>query len=151
MSGAAPVHKLCSFFLDEHCFGVPVEEVQEILLAQPLTRVALAPPVVAGLINLRGQIVMTLELRRRLGMPERAPDAPSQNVVVAGQDGAVALLVDRAGDVLSVEVEAFEPPPETLRAELRALLHGAYKLPGRLLLVLDLARVTRVDVTGGGS
>jgi purine-binding chemotaxis protein CheW len=138
------MRNMCSFFLGEHCFGVPVEEVQEILLAQPLTRVALAPPVVAGLINLRGQIVMTLELRRRLGMPERAPGAPSQNLVVTAEDGAVALLVDRAGDVLSVAEGAFEPAPETLRVELRSLLRGAYKLPGKLLLVLDLARVTRV-------
>jgi purine-binding chemotaxis protein CheW len=138
------VRNMCSFFLGEHCFGVPVEEVQEILLAQPLTRVALAPPVVAGLINLRGQIVMTLELRRRLGMPERVPGAPSQNLVVNAEDGAVALLVDRAGDVLRVDAAAFEPAPETLRAELRSLLRGAYKLPGKLLLVLDLARVTRV-------
>ena len=141
---AAPVHKLCSFFLDEHCFGVPVEEVQEILLAQPLTRVALAPPVVAGLINLRGQIVMSIELRRRLGMPARVAGAAPQNVVVTATDGPVALLVDRAGDVLSVTADDCEAPPETLRAELRSLLRGAYKLPGRLLLVLDLNRVTRV-------
>jgi purine-binding chemotaxis protein CheW len=100
--------------------------------------------VIAGLINLRGQIVMSLELRRRLGMPERAPGAAPQNVVVTAADGPVALLVDRAGDVLSVTADDFEAPPETLRAELRSLLRGAYKLPGRLLLVLDLARVTRV-------
>jgi len=141
--------KLCSFFLDEHCFGVPVEQVQEILLPAPLTRVALAPAEVAGLINLRGQIVMTLELRRRLGLPERALGASVQNLVVTSEDGPVALLVDRAGDVLSVSDDDFESPPETLRGELRRLLRGAYKLPGRLPLVLDLPRVTQVG--GGGA
>ena len=141
---SARTEKLCTFFLDEHCFGVPVEHVQEILLAQPMTRVALAPPVVAGLINLRGQIVMTLALRRRLGMPERAAEAPSQKVVVSADGEPVALLVDRAGDVLAVSPDDFEAPPETLRPSLRLLLRGAYKLPGKLLLVLDLARVTQV-------
>jgi purine-binding chemotaxis protein CheW len=134
----------CTFFVDGHYFGVQVDQVQEILLRQQMTRVALAPPVVAGLINLRGQIVTALDLRRRLGMPERAADASALNVVVRSDDGPVALLVDKTGDVLTLGHEHFEAPPETLRGELRTLLLGAYKLPGRLLLVLDLPQVTHV-------
>ena len=137
------MRKYCSFFLDGHCFGVRVEDVQEILLRQRMTRVALAPPVVAGLINLRGQIVTALDLRRRLGLPARA-DAGAVNVVVATDDGPVALLVDRTGDVVDAGDDVFEGPPDTLRSELRAIVRGAFKLPERLMLVLDLARITQL-------
>ena len=142
----AATMKFCCFFLDGHCFGVPVEDVQEILLRQQLTRVSLAPPVVAGLLNLRGQIVTAIDLRMRLGMGARPAEATPLHVVVRGEDGPISLLVDRTGDVVGVGPDDFESPPETLRAELRGLLVGAYKLPASLMLVLDLARVTHVEI-----
>ena len=67
-----PPRQLCTFRLDDLSFGVPVEQVQEVLRCQPMTRVPLAPAVVRGLINLRGQIVTAFDLHRRLGLPERA-------------------------------------------------------------------------------
>ena len=66
----------CTFSLDGHVFGVPVSSVQEVLRSQDLTTVPLAPTEIAGLLNLRGQIVTSLELRARLGLPPRDPDAP---------------------------------------------------------------------------
>ena len=135
----------CTFLVDGLFFGVDVTTVQEVIRPQRMTRVPLAPPVVEGLINLRGQIVSAIDLRRRLELPERPRDALPMNIVVRTDDGAVSLLVDEIGDVVEVDPGAFERPPETLRGVARRLIPGAYKLADRLLLVLDTERA--VDIT----
>jgi purine-binding chemotaxis protein CheW len=111
--------------------------VQEILLPQPLTRIPLAPPEVAGLLNLRGQIVPAIDLRRRLDMPARAAPEAATNVVLREEEGAVSLLVDAIGDILEVPAEALAPVPDNVRGSLRALLSGVHPLPGQLLLILS--------------
>src|SRR5262245_2002739 len=127
----------CTFFLNGDYFGIDVLEVQEVIRYLEMTQVPLAPPVVRGLINLRGQIVTAIDLRRRLEMPERPSDRLPVNVIVSTDDGAVSLLVDEIGDVLQVPEKAFERPPDTLRGPARSLIRGAYKLENRLLLILD--------------
>jgi purine-binding chemotaxis protein CheW len=129
--------QFCTFLLAGYLFGVPVPQVQEVIRFQPMTPVALAPPAVKGLINLRGQIVLAIDLRRRLSLGDRSEDELPVNVVVRTPDGAVSLLVDEIGDVIEVAQSSFETPPETLRASVRATILGVYKLDGRLLHVLD--------------
>jgi purine-binding chemotaxis protein CheW len=136
-------NQYATFYLDRHLFGVEVGQVQEVIRYQEMTRVPLADSVVTGLINLRGQIVTALDLRRRLEMSDRPEGKLPMNVVVRTGDEAVSLLVDEIGDVLEVEESTFEPPPETLQGEARALIRGAYKLSGQLLLILD----TEIAVT----
>ena len=145
----ADARQYCTFSLEGHYFGIDVQAVQEVIRHQGMTRVPLAPAVVRGLINLRGQIVTAIDLRRRLELPDRPEGELPVNVVVQTDDGAVSLLVDEIGDVLEVPEEAFERPPETLRGTARELIRGAYKLDGRLLLILDTARaVNLADATG---
>jgi purine-binding chemotaxis protein CheW len=133
----ADTHQYCTFYLDGHYFGLDVINVQEIIRYQEMTRVPLAPPVVRGLINLRGQIVTAIDLRRRLELEDRPSDQLPVNVVVKTADGAVSLLVDEIGDVLEVPEKLFERSPETLTGAARELVRGAYKLPDCLLLILD--------------
>jgi purine-binding chemotaxis protein CheW len=134
----------CTFFLDGLFFGVEVEEVQEVIRHQQTTRVPLAPEVIGGLINLRGQIVTAVDLRRRLQLSERDASHHPMNVVVRTEDGAVSLLVDEIGDVVEVEQENFERPPDILRGVAKELIRGAYKLKGRLLLLLETERAIRM-------
>jgi purine-binding chemotaxis protein CheW len=141
-------HQYCTFFLDGLCFGVEVRQVQEILRHQALTPVPLAAPVVCGLINLRGQIVTAVDLRRRLGLSDRPAGQLPTNVIVRTADGAVSFLVDDVGDVLEVAESAFERPPETLRGVARSLIRGAYKLPDGLLLLLDTDKVLDFAAVG---
>jgi purine-binding chemotaxis protein CheW len=136
----ARTQQFCTFFLKEQFFGVPVGQVQEVIRYQEMTRVPLVPQVIRGLINLRGQIVMAVDLRRRFGMEERPEGQLPMNVVVRTDDGAVSFLVDEIGDVLEAEEESFERPPETLQAQARELVRGIYKLQDRLMLVLDTER-----------
>jgi purine-binding chemotaxis protein CheW len=140
--------QFCTFFLDGHFFGVPVQRVQEVIRYQEMTRVPLVPPVVRGLINLRGQIVTAIDLRKRLGMTERPASQLPMNVVVRTGDGAFSLLVDEIGDVIEVTEKSFERPPETLQGVAREMIRGVHKMPERLLLLLDTERV--VDVAEPG-
>ena len=132
--------QFCTFFLNDQFLGVPVEQVQEVIRFQEMTRVPLVPAVIRGLINLRGQIVMAIDLRRRFGMAERPESELPMNVVVRTDDGAVSFLVDEIGDVLEVEEESFESVPDTLRGPARELVRGIYKLRDHLMLVLDTDR-----------
>jgi purine-binding chemotaxis protein CheW len=135
-----PSAQYCTFSLGDHYFGLPIEQVQEVIRSQRLTRVPRAPAAVAGLINLRGRIVTALDLRRLLEMAP-APEPARGNVVLRGEDHGLSLLVDAIADVVEVDESAFEPPPDTLRGRKRALIRGAYKLERQLLLVLDLERL----------
>ncbi len=133
--------QLCTFFLGPHYFGVDVLGVQEVIRYQEMTPVPLAPFEIRGLINLRGQIVMAIDLRRRLGLPERAADELPMNVVLTTDEGPVSLLVDAIGDVMQVDEGAFTTTPETLEGVSRELILGIYKLDKQLLLMLDTDRV----------
>jgi purine-binding chemotaxis protein CheW len=136
----AHTSQFCTFYLDKLLFGVELKGVQEVIRSLYMTKVPLAPAVVSGLINLRGQIVTAVDLRRRLELQPRPPAMLAMNVVVRSEDGAVSLLVDEIGDVVEVEEDSFEPPPETLRGSVRAIILGVHKLDGRLLHVLDIEK-----------
>lgn len=135
------LQQFCTFFVKDEFFGVPVQQVQEVIRYQEMTRVPLVSHVIRGLINLRGQIVMAVDLRRRLGLEDRPESQLPLNVVVRTEDGAVSFLVDEIGDVLEVAEEKFERPPETLQGQARDMVRGVYKLQDRLMLVLDTQRV----------
>ena len=137
----------CTFYVDGLCFGIGVREVQEVIRYQEMTRVPLAAPVVRGLINLRGQIVTAIDLRRRLELTDRADDTEvhPMNLVVRTDDGVVSLLVDEIGEVVEVAEDSFERPPPTLAGVARELVRGVYKQQDSLLLVLDTARAVSVS------
>jgi purine-binding chemotaxis protein CheW len=141
--------QLCTFTVEDMLFGVDVVQVQEVIRFQAMTRVPLAPSMVRGLINLRGQIVTAIDLRIRLGLGPRRDGQLPMNVVLSGVEAPVSLLVDAIGDVISVESRAFETPPSTMKSAQRELVAGVCKLPGRLLLVLDSERVVRAPASGG--
>jgi purine-binding chemotaxis protein CheW len=94
--------------------------------------------------NLRGQIVTTLSLRQRLGLSPSDSASQPINVVIRTSDGPISLLVDEIGDVVEVDQDHFEAPPETMQGELRELIRGAFKLDGRLLLILNTCKVVSI-------
>jgi purine-binding chemotaxis protein CheW len=140
------LQKYCTFYLDNYYFGIEVEQVQEIIRFQEITPVALAPEVVKGLINLRGQIVTAVDLRRLLELPERSADEIPMNIVVRTPVGAFSLLADRIGDVLELTDGSFESPPDNLTGMARELIQRAYKLEGTLLLTMVIEKVISADV-----
>ena len=129
--------QFCTFYLDKLLFGVELNSVQEVIRFLEMTQVPLAPRVVSGLINLRGQIVTAVDLRRQLNLDPRPPDKCAVNVVVRSDDGPVSLLVDEIGDVVEVDETTFEPAPETLDSSVRNVILGVHKLNHQLMHVLD--------------
>lgn len=136
-----------TFFVADLFFGVDVLQVQEVLRHQPMTPVPQSPDVIEGLINLRGQIVTAIDMRRRLKLPCRPVELSPMNIVVSGSDGAVSLLVDEIGDVIQVDASTFELPPANLNPIAKLIVRGVYKLNHQLLLVLDAERT--VDLSLG--
>jgi len=133
----AKTKQYCTFFLNDFFFGIEVEKVQEVIRYQQMTRTPLAPSYVRGLINLRGQIVTAIDLRRLLDMGEFTDEERPMNVIIRSKDGAISFQVNEIGDVLEVDDSSFEYPPETLKGVARDLIQGACKLKDRLLLILD--------------
>jgi purine-binding chemotaxis protein CheW len=140
--------QLSTFHVGTYLFGVDVSLVQEVVRLQQMTPVPLAPPEIAGLINLRGEVLTAIGLRARLGLPPADTTAATYkepvNVVVRVDDEPVSLLVDEIGGVLEVSQVPFEQTPSTVDERVRDLLLGAYTLPDRLLLALNARRVLDV-------
>src|SRR6478736_5601030 len=129
---------------DQLC-GVPVLGVRDILGEHKITRIPLAPPEIAGSLNLRGRIVTAIDLRQRLRLPA-APTARPPMSVVAEQGGELyALLVDQVSEVMSLKASAFEPNPPTLPAAWAQFSTGIYRLDGRLLVVLDVGKLLALN------
>jgi len=134
--------QLATFTLAGAHYGIDMLRVQEAMRGQTRTTVPLAAPSIAGLINLRGQVVLTIDLRTRLGFEPLADDLEPMMVVVKVAGEPISLLVDDIGDVVDVEGRQLEAPPDTLTPSLREVILGAYQLEGSLLLALDIDRVT---------
>jgi purine-binding chemotaxis protein CheW len=141
----AGTQQFCTFYLENYLFGIELLKVQEVIQQLELTEVPLAPHVVRGLMNLRGQIVIAVDLRRQLELPERAGDRPPMNVVVRSGEDAISLLVDDIGDVVEASEDSFEPPPETLHGKVRTVILGVHKLDKQLMHVLDTDRACSMD------
>jgi purine-binding chemotaxis protein CheW len=134
-------HVLVTLTVGDQLCGVPVLAVRDVLGEQVITRIPLAPAEIAGSLNLRGRIVTAIDLRQRLRLPP-APAGQPRMSVVAEQGGELyALLVDQVSEVLSLDPATFERNPPTLERTWAAFSTGIFRLDGRLLVVLDVARL----------
>lgn len=125
----------------DQLFGIPVLSVQDVLGPQRITRIPLAPREVAGALNLRGRIVTAIDVRSRLGLQARAADSQGMSVVVDHKGELYSLIVDAVGEVMSLPTEAYERNPATLDPRWRDVSGGIYRLQGKLLVVLEVARL----------
>ena len=130
-------------------FGIPVLKVQDVLGAQRIAHVPLAPVEVLGSLNLRGRIVTAVDVRTRLGLPALADNTNSMSVVVEHEDELYSLVVDKVGEVMSLPAADYERNPATLDARWHEVSVGIYRLQGTLLIVLDVARFLRMERTRG--
>ncbi|WP_183094860.1 chemotaxis protein CheW [Nocardioides stalactiti] len=148
---ATTAGQYCTFWVDDLFFGVAVDHVQEVLRHQPMTDVPRAHEAVSGLINLRGQIVTAVDLRVRLGLPDREDDRLPMNVIVRSRGEIVSILVDDIGDVIDVADLELQSVPSTMPAVVRDVVQGVRTLPHAILLVLDADRALDVtpEITGG--
>lgn len=133
--------------LGEQTFGVPILRVQDVFIPERLTRVPLAPPEIAGVLNLRGRIVTLIDLRRRLGLgPREANGEPEMAIGIELRGESYGLLVDDVGEVLKLDADMREANPLNLDLRLAQVSAGIHRLEAQLLMVLDVDRV--LDIAG---
>lgn len=130
-----------TIIIGDQRFGIPILQVQDVLGEQRVTKIPLAPPEVAGSLNLRGRIVTAIDVRCRLGLaPRTADDRPEMGVVVEHESELYSLIIDKVGDVLKLKDENFESTPATLDSLWREISSGVYRLDGELLVILDVPK-----------
>ena len=142
MSGS---QQLCTFYLEDLFLGIDVRKVQEVIRFQEITPFPLAPRVVRGLINLRGQILIAVDLRSRLRLSDSSKNTHPVNVIVRSNNEVVSFLVDEIGDVLEIDNDLMEKPLSTLNEVTIELIKGVFKLKERLLLVLDTEKTLNIS------
>ena len=130
-----------SFWIGKQLLGVPVSIVQEVLNPQYIARTPRSRREIAGLLNLRGQIVTAVSLRRRLQLPDYESERGSMNVVLRFANESFSLLVDDVGDVINVSNQTMDPVPATLEPAWRDVTNGVYRLDGRLFVVVNVAAI----------
>jgi len=131
---------------DQRC-GIAVLQVQDVLAPQRITPIPLAPPEVAGSLNLRGRIVTAIDLRIRMGLPRREEGAHTMSIVVEHKNELYSLIVDDVGEVMKVSEKAFERNPATLDPLWRTYSAGVYRLEEGLLVALDVETLLAFGAT----
>lgn len=137
--------------IGEQLFGLPISRVQDVFVPEKLTRVPLAPPEVAGVLNLRGRIVTAIDMRRKLDLAPRPSDKPVMAVGIDTRGESYGLLVDAVGEVLKFPASACEPKPANLDDRWARVASDVIRMDGQLLVVLDVDRVLDVRRTAAAA
>ena len=130
-----------TFTTADQLFGLPIEQVQDVFKPQRITRVPLAGPEIAGVLNLRGRIVTAIDMRNRLELQRREAGSAPMAIGIEAKGESFGLLVDAVGEVLNLPDREREANPINLDRKLARASAGVYRLDGHLLVVLDIDRV----------
>jgi purine-binding chemotaxis protein CheW len=141
------INEYVTVTIGDHLFGLPISRVQDVFVPDRLTRVPLAPPEVAGILNLRGRVVTAIEMRARLDLGMREPGRPVMAIGIELKGESYGLLVDAVGEVMQLAAGECEAKPANLDPRLGRVAAGVYRLESQLLIVLDVDRV--LDIGGG--
>jgi purine-binding chemotaxis protein CheW len=129
-------------------FGLRLDRVRDVFVPRGLSEVPLAPPEVAGLLNLRGRIVTAIDLRRRLGLPPRSDGGAPVAVGLEERGELFGLIVDRVGDVLWLKGSSYDANPVNLDKRWAKLCAGVHRLDQGLMVVLDVDKVLDLSQLG---
>jgi len=146
-SAADALTEYVTVTIGDHLFGLPIFRVQDVFVPDRLTRVPLAPPEVAGILNLRGRVVTAIDMRSRLDLGSRPKDAAVMAIGIETKGESYGLLVDAVGEVMALRNSACEAKPANLDPRLSRVAAGVYRLEGQLMVVLDVDRV--LELKGG--
>lgn len=134
--------KVIVFAIGTEEYGVEVEKVRTIERMQPMTRVPKAPEFIKGVINLRGVVIPIIDLRARFGLEEKATTDTTRIIIVSAGDFEVGLIVDSANDVIDLDTDNIDNPPEIVGGIKAKYLDGIARVgEQRLLVLLNLEQV----------
>jgi purine-binding chemotaxis protein CheW len=146
MSGSQDEIEYVTASVGGQLFGLPISRVQDVFVIERLTHVPLAPPEVAGLINLRGRIVTVIDLRQKLALSSLAEDGPRMALGIERRGESYGLLIDSIGEVLKLPAVGRVDNPINLDARLSRMAAGVHRLDECLLVVVDVDRVLDLSV-----
>ncbi len=141
------IRQFVTFTIGGQLCGIPVLQVRDVLGSQEITPIPLAPPAVAGSLNLRGRIVTSVDLRVRLGLPTGGVGQDRMSIVVEHHGDLYSLIIDSIGEVLEPSSEKLERVPATLDASWSSYSTDIYRLDDGLLLVLDIDSILDIEGT----
>ena len=127
--------------IDRQLFGLPIERVHDVFVPEHMTRVPLAPPEIAGLLNLRGRIVTAIDMREKLHLPARDPSIMPMAVGIESNGESYGLIIDSVGEVLHLNRTDQEPNPTNLDSRWARIAAGVHRLDGQLMIILDVDSV----------
>ncbi|MAX66767.1 MAG: chemotaxis protein CheW [Bacteriovoracaceae bacterium] len=134
----------CGFRVAGEEYAIPVMEVQEVIKPQMVTPIPLAQEEIRGLINLRGQIVTCLSLRKLFNQDDNL-DRPYMNIIVKGQDGLFSLVVDEVTDIIDIDKQSIENAPDTINPGLRKYVDSIYKRDQGVVILLNPKKLMELD------
>lgn len=135
------VKEMLAIIIADQRFGIPIMQIQDVLRQQPVTKVPLSPPEIAGSLNLRGRIVTAIDVRKRLGIEASSNEGKGMSVVVEHENELYSLIIDSVGDVMKLSDADFENNPATLDPTWRNVSMGIYQLENELLVILDIPKL----------
>lgn len=139
------VEQYCGFKVAGEEYAIPVMEVQEVIKPQMVTPIPLAQDQIRGLINLRGQIVTCLSLRKLFNQVDDLKK-DYMNIIVKGDDGLFSLVVDEVTDIIDVEQGNIENPPDTINSHLKKYVDKVYKRKHGLVILLSLTQLVNLKL-----
>lgn len=138
-------NQFVSFVLNGEEYGVPILSVQEIIRYETVTRVPQSPPFVDGVLNLRGQVIPVINLRRKFAMEEKEADRSTRIIVVEVNDRVVGMVVDEVSEVLMVNDENIAPPPPMGTSLKTDYIRGMGKIDENLIILLDIDKILSLE------
>ena len=140
------VNEYVTAMIGGQLFGLPIRGVQDVFIPERLTKVPLAPPEIAGVLNLRGRIVTLIDLGFRLGLVREDNGGPAMAIGVEMHGESYGLLIDSVGEVLKLDSAALESNPINLDPRLASVSNGIFRLDGQLLMVIDVERILDISI-----
>ncbi len=148
-TASASITEFVTVTIGDHLFGLPIARVQDVFVPDRLTRVPLAPPEVAGILNLRGRVVTAIDMRSRLDLGSQAGGQQRMAIGIEYKGESYGLLVDAVGEVMALPDSECQAKPSNLDPRLARVAAGVYRLEGQLLVVLDVDCV--LDIRSGAA
>jgi purine-binding chemotaxis protein CheW len=139
--GVGEMQEYVTVIIYGQLFGLPINRVQDVFMLKDMTEVPLSIPEIAGVLNLRGRIVTAIDMRQRLGLPQRSRDETAMAVGIEYAKESFGLVIDRIGDVLNLPLDEFEANPVNLSPRWKSVAEGIFRLEKELLVILDVDRV----------
>ncbi|SDU34569.1 chemotaxis protein CheW [Stappia sp. ES.058] len=140
-SNADDVIQFVTVVIGGQLFGLPISQVHDVFVPERVTRVPLAAPQVAGVLNLRGRIVTAIDMRKLLHLPDRDEGAQVMAVGIEQKGESYGLVIDTVGEVLRLSSSSQEPNPSNLDKRWAEISGGVHRLDGKLMIILDVARL----------